>query len=485
MTSTAPIPATPEAPGRWTKEASHPLVLDGAELLGVAVVVATGAVGSPSGAAVAALGTAAIGIGRFWHDGGSRFVTASGTYYLAEALFGGLAGLLILSDPAISYYRELGYAIAIIAFTTSLIGFVARLARGPASPVSERRPARVVITPNLARLGLTLSFLGLLLLRLSSQLSPFADALAYSGVVLCMIAVFPAMRDEQKRSASHSLLAALSAVVALIVYLSSFFEGFGRLNLATLGLIAAALAGWVARRRYLKLFVVLAIGPFLILAASIGENRGPQPSAAARSSFIEEVGSVNAPTLTMADVLRMKESGQLSKRNAYGGTFITAAAAWVPGGIWPNKPPGFGRLLIEEVYPHRAVSKGDSTAAAAPTEWIYNFGWIGLPLMIGCVGVAIGWLDKRLSMSFWRSVQRPDWFRLAIGAVVTSGMMDFFWTGSFTFAARAGLRCVALAAAYYGARAVHPRAPPLSSAGSATRNGVAAGRAATITQPCP
>ena len=99
--------------------------------------------------------------------------------------------------------------------------------------------------------------------------------------------------------------------------------------------------------------------------------------------------------------------------------------------------------------------------------------------MIGCVGLAIGWLDKRLSMSFWRSVQRSDWFRLAIAAVVTSGMMDFFWSGSFNFASRAGFRCVALAAAYFGARAA--RAPLLSSAGSATRNGVAAGRAATMT----
>ena len=463
MTNTAPIPVTPEAPGRWTREASSPLVLDGAELLGVVVIVATGAVGSASGAAVAALGTVAIGIGRFWHDGGSRFVTASGTYYLSEALFGGLAGLLILSDPAISYQNELGYAIAIIAFTTSLIGFVARLARGPASPVSERRPARVVVTPNLARLGLILSFLGLLLLRLSSQLSPFADALAYSGVVLCMIAVFPAMRDKQKRSASHSLLAALSAVVALIIYLSSFFEGFGRLNLATLGLIAAALTGWVARRRYLKLFVVLAIGPFLILGASIGANRGyfggaEQTSAAAPPSFSESVGSVSSPTQTLGDVLRLNGSGQLSKRNAYGGTFITAAAAWVPRGIWPNKPPGFGRLLVEETYPElAAISKADSTAAAEPTEWIYNFGWIGLPLMIGCVGLAIGWLDKRLSMSFWRSVQRSDWFRLAIAAVVTSGMMDFFWSGSFNFASRAGFRCVALAAAYFGARAARAR----------------------------
>ena len=254
-----------------------------------------------------------------------------------RSLFGGLAGLLILSDPAISYQNELGYAIAIIAFTTSLIGFVARLARGPASPVSERRPARVVVTPNLARLGLILSFLGLLLLRLSSQLSPFADALAYSGVVLCMIAVFPAMRSKPKRSASHSLLAALSAVVALIIYLSSFFEGFGRLNLATLGLIAAALTGWVARRRYLKLFVVLAIGPFLILGASIGANRGyfggaEQASAAAPPSFSESVSSVSSPTQTLGDVLRLNGSGQLSKRNAYGGTFITAAAAWVPRG---------------------------------------------------------------------------------------------------------------------------------------------------------
>ena len=165
------------------------------------------------------------------------------------------------------------------------------------------------------------------------------------------------------------------------------------------------------------------------IAEYYGSGTGREPAAP---------DSNVSPLETFARLI--DEYGQFTPGN--GSTFLDAAVVFVPRSIWSNKPIGFGAELTGILEPEMS-SSGHSMAALAYGEWFFNFGWMGLGLGIFVVGFLIKRLDLWVPAAFASVSSSKSGIRnVLVATIAISGLTDYFWVGTFTYAARVGLRLV-------------------------------------------
>ena len=215
------------------------------------------------------------------------------------------------------------------------------------------------------------------------------------------------------------------------------FTGFGRINLAAVGL--GFLTIWLLWFPSLRVKVVTALAtPAGLTWAGISRS-----DAGAAGVWYEGAGlnSVMAPIRTFAELIREKD------RLSFGPSewieqVIASIFFWVPRTVWPGKPEGFGRLLVYELRPGLSHT-GHSMAAS----------WLGEGYAyLGSVGIVIAIL---LLIGLVLTVERLFWFgasgrrardlaALILGVWAGVQLLSYLWVGMFTFAARIGMMLGAL-----------------------------------------
>jgi hypothetical protein len=79
-------------------------------------------------------------------------------------------------------------------------------------------------------------------------------------------------------------------------------------------------------------------------------------------------------------------------------------------------------------------------------EFFFNFGYVGILLMVPIVGMLLRWLDGRLSDSADASIDGPlAGLRYAVAVIAGSGLIDLMWMGAFSYTARTGVRLLVIA----------------------------------------
>lgn len=389
------------------------------------------------------IATLAVCLLEFFLHGGV-VISAFGIYSLSSAIFGGFAGFLNMAQAeSIDQYdlAALGivYASTVVIMATGSL-YEMNHPRFPPRPASDRTPF-YFIAPLFLIIGL--------LLDGRSFNSGAADIPVYGGAVIGLILVF----ERPFRSHPGRTLALwFIGFGSVALYALHFFNGFGRLNVASLGLCAPFL--WSRNHNsptYRPKAIIVLLLPVFILAASyIGATRNYlSPTLPTGSGLLNYVGSgealqmsglasVGSPLATFGDLLRSERFG-IGKNLGYGRTFFVALVSWVPRAIWPDKPPGFGRELAGELYP--ALPEFVSIAALAHGEWYYNFGGLGLLLMVPATAFFLLLLDKGMArLMDDLSNSRALLLKRAALTVLILGVADYLWVGSFTYAARAGFR---------------------------------------------
>lgn len=360
--------------------------------------------------ALVALLSVGLGLRGFWLNGGGMPVP-SGVYMFSFAFFGGVAPLYGIASGEWGVSQWLWIALLLTYFSHSLVYFGFRLHTTSLSLVPVRGGCPMGA-------GLIVGSLMTLAGAASVSIAPYnpiPDALSFVGVLMVGASVILGARRP-----TLGPLLVLAGAGAL--HLAYTFNGFGRLSVVALGLSLLTLVSLRSSSRILKyVFLMLLPAGVLFLADS---PRG--------------LDSGISPVYTFADLLAL--GARSGFELGYGGTFLDAAVALVPRSLWPGKPIGFGSTLAWMFHPQYAVT-GHSDVALFIGEWYYNFSYLGVALMIPVLALLLRRLDALFAKLVASSISRSSHLvKAVLAAILASGMMDLFWTGTFTFVARSGTR---------------------------------------------
>ncbi|MGQ0468129.1 MAG: hypothetical protein ACT4QG_22775 [Sporichthyaceae bacterium] len=397
----------------------------------IAVGVSGPGVGYHRGMVLVGIAGVVFGVAVFWSHGGGQ-ITAAGVYGLASAAFVGGAALSWAHRAGAALPGYLFYA-ALAAYSTNVaMYFLCWRRQGdpvdyPMVDRTDERAWRAAIV-----LGVVWLSVGVGLWATLPAAREVYNALGFCGVLAIALGVAarPGARVDE--------LGLVLLAAALIVYATTLFGGYGRLQLVAL---ACACALVLCRRfdgRRVKAATLVGAAPLLAVLAHTRHEM-------VREAHGEAAASRGAPDSweTPLEVFGRLLEGATPFGHGHGSSFFSTAVLPVPRALWEDKPVQFGAELVE-IFNPSARAYEQSYAALAQGEWFYNFGLAGLVAMVAVVGLAIRWLDRRLAAGLQRplvsSTALLQLMTLGLAATFVAGTADLVWNGSSTFVARGMFR---------------------------------------------
>ncbi|MFC4016570.1 hypothetical protein ACFOW4_01195 [Micromonospora sp. GCM10011542] len=373
----------------------------------------------------------------FWSDGGRR-ITAVGLYNLAFAFFVGFSGLyqtvkMWTSSPGVPLFTAVAvcYFVQVVTWLLFWSGTVAHPRPLPSNAgQADGRTAGWAV-----KCGLLLLILAVTMSMVAPDSLPVANPIGFVGVVLLAVGLL------RGPLAHHTFLWGVVLLIAFGFYFTYLFNGFGRIVVGTLALALLVISAHRDQRPYTKLLILGGTAPALWFLAGL---RATGAQGSPFTSDQDGFESAISPLRSFAQLLQLNEMGVLPR--AWGETFVNAAVGLVPRALWDDKPIGFGADLVPLLSPE-LVGTGHSAAALSHGEWLYNFGLLGLALMVPATGLAVRLIDRVLAWASSSPLTTPYAVGAYAGAIVTAvSLFDFLWVGSFTYVVRGGGRLLVLAA---------------------------------------
>lgn len=384
--------------------------------------------------ALAALGLA-HSIRAFWNIGGNS-ITASGVYMIASGVFGYFPALYTHFGYDL-YDVSNGFAILIVLSISQVLmhHLIWHPRHGQRKPVATEAPDYAATSFGFGS-GAFLLVAGVVVGRVFELGSTsVAGAVAFTGVLLVAVSIAQAGRRPGP-------MQILVVIAAFALYVETMFSGGGRLVLGGLAIALALVFSQRAHTRLVKLGTLVAL-PLGLLA--LAANRS---TLIANTRGTAETGleSVISPYARLGQLIEMAQNGDVPL--AFGKTILATLLIFVPRSVWPDKPVGFGAELGDLFRPD-LIGTGFSEAALFTGEWVFNLGVAGMVIMVPFTAWAIGWADQWQHRSQARQVRtRHDLFVRASTVLISAGVLDLFWGGTFLFAARGGQRLVILLVIY-------------------------------------
>ena len=175
---------------------------------------------------------------------------------------------------------------------------------------------------------------------------------------------------------------------------------FGRLNLAVLALSLAVIASLRLDSWAPKVVTMVLTGPILSFLISQRVSFLQTERGVGVVSETEGFGSVVGPFHSAGAIVEAYVQGRISM--AWGESIFNAAVTGIPRAIWPDKPVGLGREIVEVTQPWLVSSAGFSDAGTFVGEAVWNFGvWLA-PLYLALFILLIRMMDKQLGKYFER-----------------------------------------------------------------------------------
>ncbi|MET4050819.1 hypothetical protein ABID81_000152 [Frigoribacterium sp. PvP054] len=379
----------------------------------------------------------AHGVSSYWRDGGQR-ISAPGIYMIASGLFIFFPAIyLYFDDPII--HGPVNYIAAVnVAYWSQLLLYFLFWQPRPLRNDAVVPIERTGITTWGIWAGLGLVIAGVILVRTPLSQYGFDDGAAFAGITLLSVASL--RRPRRVKLAAYGLIA-----VSFIIYMEFVFAGFGRLQIGALGIVIAATAAHRWRGRSVKLALLISFPPVLLYlaAARVKFSGSLNPNQSANVTGLE---SAIGPFVRFAELMHLEAADQITHTGLH--TFFAAAVALVPRQIWPTKPVGFGAELADFFRPD-LIGRGHSEAALFHGEWIFAFGFPGLVLMVGILGLLVRWLDNIAQRAGTiPGMSRLDLLKIAALLILAASLTDLIWGGAFTYVSRTGPRLICLLVAF-------------------------------------
>jgi oligosaccharide repeat unit polymerase len=395
--------------------------------------------------------------------------SSTGVFSLASAFFVGLGTIYSVTiDSHISLVSLLWTSIFFSAASYLAVAVSVFLSPSTEAP-SCSAALHVARTPkdqdmqmlfHVGLVGFLLSGLALIILKpdweltLTEQAGSFSPLWSGLWTVSLLILVYHAtitLNTYFTRIFACALLFLANYAVA--------FQGFGRLQLVALALAMCAVAlfnvGGPKTARRAAAGVVASAVPFLWLASYIGQTRGVGSSDVGLTMGDLSKGSgLESVLLLLSDFNKLLDDTYRIPAStvlpAWGWTYWTSAIWFVPRSLWPEKPIGFGSELAFLLLPQYAVW-GHTMVVTCFGELFYNFGWPGVIFGSAFIGWVLSRIDH-MGLNVWQRRQGTPAraFSAITYALLVSGMVDFVWGGSGTFANREGTSLLVLAVVVVG-----------------------------------
>lgn len=385
----------------------------------------------PTAVTIALLGVVHSAFG-FVRHGGTR-ITPPGVFLFGMLLFGYFPTLYYAwaEGDFIPVPYEIRGLAAMLAIQVVLYAAWSIPDRRVASDLRQPAPTSAWL-PGVI-LGIITLLVGIAIISFDVEgLLPLSRPAGYAGVVLAAVSLV-----QRRRRLQPLVLIGVGALFGIFV--ASLFTGGGRLVLGSLALALTMAIGLVWRPSFVKPAILASLPPGLAFLAHIRAVSVANPITGYQESGME---SVVWPQRLFFQVLGDSGSGRFAL--GYEETFLASALSWVPREVWADKPVGFGTTLTELYRPH-LLSAGHSEAALVYGEFVYSFSPWGLLVGAVVIGLAISWLDGRIADMHGRSATATGTLiAQAIGLVLTAGLVDLVWVGTFSYVSRAGFACVIL-----------------------------------------
>lgn len=387
------------------------------------------------------LGLAHSAIG-FLRLGGARF-TAGGVFLLSTGLFVFFPALYVAANGP-SFDGEAATAAATASYFVQIFAAAFWWGNYPAASVPSGEQPRGASFAFF--LGLLLTAVGIVLdVAFGLDSTTLSGAATFVGVTMLAVAALSGSKLTLSR-----LLVTLTAVG---VYVFTMFDGGGRLVLGSLA-IAVMLTLNMARPRHWHKAATLIVLPIGLVFLALNRSTAVYTSRGGVETGLE---SVIWPFERFAQLLQ--ESLADSLQYAWGETLLAPLVFFVPRAVWPDKPLGLGAELAAKFRPE-LVGVGHSEAALIHGEVVWNFGVAGLVLLIPVVGIAIRYVDRLLLFSREQTLDsRRSVLVRTTAVLITAGILDLVWVGTFGVAARTGQRLLVLALVFFVFAAFTNRSP--------------------------
>ena len=391
--------------------------------LGLAATYRAGPTDSAAALLVVSVLSLAFGVWAFLWHGGAR-ITAAGMFCAAAGAFVGYAGLWWLNAGPVQpemFWAALASHLA----TVTMLHLFWWETPTPKEP-APRDPATALRATNL---GLILGAAALVAHVALPGVAAVTEDAAFVGIVVMTIGLTGTSDRFNVGGPRAVLIAGFLAAFVVVA-----FDGFGRLPVLALGASVAIVVSLRQRRRLLKVAALLLVP---VAAAML---------TALRTDRLGTSGTGRGPDSDVGGLFVFARLVANGLDDGHGSTFWATATIWIPRGGWEGKPIGFGAELTRLLEPAQ-YGTGQSLVATAFGEWFFNFGWVGIPLMVVVVGLAVRWLDRLLAgvaaspLDSMRAV-----LLTALLVAVVASLTDFVWSGTFTLAARMLLRAAVIVA---------------------------------------
>lgn len=358
---------------------------------------------------------------------GHAAVTATGLFGISTAMFIGYSGF-VLAGQANPDAEWKYVALASVAGLTAQVGTTALAWRR--TLVTVRRALWFDSRPSNFMFGA-----GVVVLMLATgmhivmpQLRSWTESAAFTAI--CLLTVGIILRKNARLFSWSTMLVG----VLLIVYAEFFHSGTGRLRLVALACAIAVIYSIRFPLRRLKWAIVLII-PFALIWMANDRLDLQESLSAGASAGRTGLESMVAPLNVLS--LLIEALHEQGFQPAYGYNLLSVPALFIPESIWPSQPMALGYELVWFYSPGRYGDGIYSTVASSTGEGIFNFGWLGLPLVIIFAACALRLLDSLLECQL--SSRQADLLKMlgiVLMAMLIGAVADYTWSGVHTYTAR-------------------------------------------------
>lgn len=253
-----------------------------------------------------------------------------------------------------------------------------------------------------------------------------------------LCSIFFAAFSMAVANSTYRLFSSFTLLMASASYYALFiFTGFGRLNLAAMGIGVLILLSLRYSGNLIKTGLLAVTTPAIILLSDhrvtyLEETRGTD------ISFDEGIGSIVGPFISGSIIVDRMLDGLIEP--SLGTTLFSALVVWIPSNFWPGKPPGFGSEMVYITQPHLTNVSAHSSAGLITGEAVWNFGVAGSVFMFLLLAIWIRFLDKWYVGFAAKIHEDPGGIAQAcygvLIAALSSGVLNIIWGGWHTYTAR-------------------------------------------------
>lgn len=395
-----------------------------------------------------------FGVRAFIGDGGGR-ITALGLFNLSTAIFVGFGAIYAGTTQDARIPGEYLALAALCAFVPQTVVTLLSWGRAQSFTVSfpELKASRWMTRWGAAALAGAAAFK---LSGVPEALGPYVEATAFTAITVLTVGLYwrPTTRIISWATVFVGGLA--------LVYVEVFHIGSGRLRIVALICAIGVIMTARFQRRLLKWGTIAAIGPALYWLAQ--DRKELQESLRAGASAGRTgLESMLEPIIVFGRLIEAHlEAGfPLS----FGMNLLSYPFALLPASWFPDAPQALGYELVKITAPAK-YGTGYSVVATSSGEAYFNFGFIGLVLIIPVLVILLRLLDGAMVRSM--SGEAPGLYALlgiVFWAMLAGGISDLTWSGQHTFLTRATTRlplwALLLVLAWFHVRLTRKKAKPI------------------------